>query len=135
MNFLLDTNVCITYLNGRHPGLVKKLHSIPPTELAVCSIVKAELFYGAAKSKRQAHNLAIQQAFLKPYVSLPFDDQAADIFGRERTRLESIGAIIGPYDLMIASIALANNLILVTNNTREFSRVNGLRYEDWQALP
>jgi tRNA(fMet)-specific endonuclease VapC len=97
--------------------------------------VRAELFYGAAKSTNPIKTLATQQAFLKPYTNLPFDESAAAIYGTERARLEKTGIIIGPLDLLIAAITLSHNLILVTNNTREFSRINGLNLEDWQTYP
>lgn len=70
---------------------------------------------------------------MKPYASVPLDDRAAEIFAKERYRLESIGQSIGPYDLMIAAIALANGLVLVTHNVREFSRIQGLQIEDWEV--
>ena len=70
---------------------------------------------------------------MQPYLSLPFDDAAADVHARVRRHLESLGAPIGPYDLLIAAIALANGCTLVTHNTNEFSRVPGLSLEDWEA--
>ena len=84
------------------------------------------------KSNDPAQTRAKQQAFLVQFVSLPFDDDAAEVYAIIRARLEAQGTPIGPYDLQIAAIALANNLILVTHNTREFSRVPGLLLEDWE---
>jgi tRNA(fMet)-specific endonuclease VapC len=98
----------------------------------VCSVVKAELFYGAMRSNNPDRSIAQQQDFLNRFISLPFDDQSAVIYGQIRAQLAVSGTPIGPNDLLIASIALANNLILVTHNTREFSRVEGLRLEDWE---
>jgi tRNA(fMet)-specific endonuclease VapC len=72
------------------------------------------------------------QVFCRQFQSLPFDDRAADEYGRIRAYLTGLGALIGPNDLLIASIALANGLILVSHNTREFSRVPGLKLDDWQ---
>ena len=132
MIYLLDTNVCIGYLNGRAFRVMQRLRTLPDENVAVCSIVKAELFYGAMRRNNPAQTLANQQEFLNRFVSLPFDDRAALIFGRIRAELAALGTPIGPYDLQIAAIALANNLTLVTHNTREFSRVEGLRIEDWQ---
>ena len=77
--------------------------------------------------------IALQQKFLNNFVSLPFDDAAATIFGEIRSSLAAKGTPIGPYDLQIAAIALANNLILVTHNTREFSRIADLKLEDWET--
>ena len=133
MIYLLDTNVCIAYLNGRAFLVMQRLRTLPDEDVAVCSIVKAELFYGAMRSNNPARTLAGQEEFLNRFVSLPFDDRAALIFGRIRAQLAVLGTPIGPYDLQIAAIALANNLILVTHNTREFSRVEGLRIEDWEG--
>ncbi len=132
MKFLLDTNTCIIYLRGKNLTLKQKLESIKIQDIAVCSIVKSELFYGALKSAKPERNLAAQQEFLSQFRSLPFDDSATMIFGTIRTRLESLGTPIGPYDLQIASIALSHNLTIVTHNTREFKRVNDLQLEDWE---
>lgn len=131
--YLLDTNTCIGYLKGKVVGVKRRLEAVPSADVFVCSIVKAELFYGAMKSSNPLRTLARQQEFLNQYVSLPFDDQSALIYGRIRAFLASAGTPIGPYDLQIAALALANNLTLVTHNTREFSRVAGLRLEDWEA--
>jgi tRNA(fMet)-specific endonuclease VapC len=95
-------------------------------------VVKAELFYGAMKSQRPEQTLAKQQCFLATFHSLPFDDEAALIFAKIRADLQRQGQPIGPYDMQIAAIALANDLTLVTHNTREFSRVNGLKLADWE---
>ena len=132
MKFLLDTNTCIIYLRGKNLILKQKLESIKVQDIAVCSIVKSELFYGALKSAKPERNLAAQQEFLAQFISLPFDDSATMIFGTIRTRLEALGTPIGPYDLQIASIAINYNLTLVTHNTREFKRVNNLQLEDWE---
>jgi tRNA(fMet)-specific endonuclease VapC len=132
MKFLLDTNTCIIYLRGKNSTLKQRLESIKTQDIAVCSIVKSELFYGALKSAKPVQNLAAQQEFLAQFVSLPFDDSATMIFGTIRTRLESLGTPIGPYDLQIASIAINHNLTLVTHNTREFKRVDDLQLEDWE---
>lgn len=99
----------------------------------VCSVVKAELFYGAMKSSNPERALAQQLEFLNRFVSLPFNDTSAMIYGRIRAQLTASGTPIGSNDLLIAAIALANDLTLVTHNTREFNRVEGLRIEDWEA--
>ncbi|WP_414553300.1 type II toxin-antitoxin system tRNA(fMet)-specific endonuclease VapC [Anabaena sp. CCY 0017] len=132
MRYLLDSNVCARYLNGRSLAIRKRLQSTNIADIAVCSVVKGELFYGAIKSNNPEKTLARQQEFLKLFVSLPFDDDAALIYGRIRAELSANGTPIGPNDFQIAAIAMANNLILVTHNTREFIRVNGLQIEDWE---
>ncbi|MBC6418978.1 MAG: type II toxin-antitoxin system VapC family toxin [Prochloron sp. SP5CPC1] len=132
MKFLLDTNTCIVYLKGKNLSLKQKLESTLIKDIAVCSIVKSELFYGAMKSANPQRNLLQQQDFLAQFISLPFDDVAAMTFGTVRSQLEALGTPIGAYDLQIAAIALAHHLTLITHNTREFNRVNGLRIEDWE---
>jgi tRNA(fMet)-specific endonuclease VapC len=131
--YLLDTNACIVYLNRPLSNVRQRLKTIPPNDIAVCSIVKAELSYGAMRSHNPSKTLAGQEKFIRLFVSLPFDDVAANIFGRIRAELAAVGTPIGPYDLQIAAIAMANNLILVTHNGKEFSRVNGLNFEDWEV--
>ena len=132
MIYLLDTNACIVYLNRRNSGVMRRLQSLSPKDIAVCSVVKAELFYGANRSNNPQRTLALQQRFLNNFVSLPFDDKPAIAYSQIRADLAAMGTPIGPYDLQIAAIALANNLILVTHNTREFSRITGLKIEDWE---
>ncbi|MFM5981495.1 MAG: type II toxin-antitoxin system VapC family toxin [Sphaerospermopsis kisseleviana] len=134
MIYLLDTNTCIVYLKGKNLYLKKKLENIPLSEIAVCSVVKGELFYGAMRSAYPERNLKLQQDFLNQFVSLPFNDQAATIFGNIRAQLTAQGTPIGGYDIQIAAIALTNNLILVTHNTREFSRIPELKLEDWEIV-
>lgn len=132
MIYLLDTNCCIVYLNGRNLTLKSKLESHQDYDIAVCSVVKSELFYGSQKSKNPEKNLAKQKLFLNRFYSYTFDDKCAEIFGIIRKQLEEKGTPIGAYDLQIGAIALKNNLILVTHNTKEFSRIDGLIYEDWE---
>jgi tRNA(fMet)-specific endonuclease VapC len=103
-----------------------------PSELALCSVVKAELIFGARNSSKVESNLKLLKSFFKPLISLPFDDKAAEEYGIIRADLTRQGKIIGPNDLMIASIAKAFDTTLVTNNTKEFSRISNLRIEDWQ---
>lgn len=133
MTYLLDTDTCVLYLARRSVKVRRRLEATPVKEVAVCSMVKAELFYGAWKSNNPQRTIATQRQFLDVLVSLPFDDLAAEVYGRERARLAKLGTPIGPNDLLIASIAIADSLILVTHNTREFSRIAGLQIEDWEA--
>jgi tRNA(fMet)-specific endonuclease VapC len=130
--YLLDTNACIVYLNRPISGVRRRLESLSPQDIVVCSVVKAELFYGAVKSKNPQRSLVLQLAFLSHFISLPFDDVAAQVFGEIRGELAILGTPIGPYDLQIAAIAKVHNLILVTHNISEFSRVKGLQIEDWE---
>lgn len=132
MRYLLDSNTCIRYLNGRAPTVRTHLASVPLADVAVCAPVKAELYYGSARSQNPARSLAQQEAFLRIFVSLPFDDLAAQVYGRIRADLAARGTPIGANDLLIAAIALAAGLTVVTHNTGEFSRVTGLAVEDWE---
>lgn len=130
--FLLDTNVCVQYLRGKNHLVRQRLASCPSHEVRLCSVVLAELHVGVLRSARPAKNRAEVAQFIAPFVSLPFDDVAAEVCAGIRHTLESQSAPIGPYDLQIAAIALANGCALVTHNTAEFSRVPGLLLEDWE---
>ena len=132
MKYLLDTNACIRYLNGRSESLRRQLSAKNPDDIVLCSVVKAELSYGARKSQHPQRSLKKQQQFVNYFVSLPFDDKAAEVYGQIRAELERAGTPIGPNDLMIAAIAFANDVTLVTHNTREFRRIKGLKIEDWE---
>ena len=129
--YLLDSNVCIHLLNHRHSQIEKHLRSSSPSEIALCSIVKAELLFGARHSKRVEANLQLLNHFFAPLSSLPFDDRCAEEYGLIRADLSAQGKIIGPNDLLIAAIARAHDTVLITHNTKEFSRITGLRLEDW----
>ena len=134
IRYLLDTNVCVMYLNGRSSSVRDRVLCTLTDEIAVCSVVKAELSYGAMKSNNPARTFARQQEFLGRFASLSFSDEDAIVCGQIRASLASAGTPIGAYDLQIAAIALVNNLILVTHNTREFGRVKGLQIEDWENV-
>ena len=133
MTYLLDTNTCIRYLNGRSPQVKSRLQSFHPEDVALCSVVKAELNYGAAKSRDPERTMARIAEFEAPFTSLPFDDSCVHAYGQIRSELEQAGTPIGPNDLMIAAIALTNGLTLVTHNTREFKRVARLSLADWET--
>lgn len=135
MKYLLDTNTCIRFLNGRAPKVLQKLTVTDDREIAVCSVVKAEMFAGSEKSRDPQRSRNVQDVFFARYRSLPFDDEAADQYGKIRAHLERQGTPIGPNDLMIAAIAKANALILVTHNLDEFRRVPDLELEDWEGPP
>ena len=130
--YLLDTNACIRILNNTSPALVAQLGQHRPSDLRLCSVVKAELLYGARRSSRPAENIRLLQSFFVPFVSVPFDDGCAEHYGIIRSDLQRAGTPIGPNDLMIAATAIANDLVLITHNTREFARIVELRLEDWE---
>lgn len=132
LKYLLDTNVCIQYLNGRSLLVRERLHSLTTKDIAVCSVVKSELFYGSMRSNNPSKNLEQQKKFLNQFLSLPFDDNCAEVYGKIRAELAKVGTPIGSNDLQIASIALVNDLNLVTHNIGEFERIKGLKVEDWE---
>lgn len=132
MRYLLDTNACIRILNNSSQGLIERLRQHDPAQIGLCSVVKAELLYGARRSSRISENLDLLERFFEPFVSLPFDDASAEHYGTIRLALERAGQPIGPNDLLIAAIARAHGLVLISHNTREFSRVEGLALEDWE---
>jgi tRNA(fMet)-specific endonuclease VapC len=130
---LLDTNCCVDHLRrGPASNVTAKLAAAVPGSVVLCSVVVAELLYGAHRSVRKAQTLSQVQGSCRNFRSLAFDDLAAEVYGWIRAHLAGMGAATGPNDLLIASIALANGLTLVTHNTQEFSRVPGLKLEDWQ---
>jgi tRNA(fMet)-specific endonuclease VapC len=133
MTYLLDSNVWITALRKPGSSLAAKFRANDPADIRVCSVVVAELRHGCLCSAKPAANRAAVDALLAPYPSLPFDDAAAEHFATIRRHLESLGLTIGPYDLQIAAIAMANGCTLVTHNQAEFSRVPGLPLDDWQT--
>ncbi len=132
MAYLLDTNACIQILNSSSSPVTKKVLSIPSQEIYICTVVYSELYYGAYKSTNVNRNLTHLEDLFSEFADLPLDRQAAKLAGQIRARLDALGTPIGANDLLIAAIALANDLTLVTHNTREFSRIDGLKYEDWE---
>ena len=132
MIYLLDSNVWVAILRTKHPEVAARYGATDPADVRTCSVVVAELYYGCEKSAKPVENRAAVDALLVPVFCLPYDVAAADHFARLRRYLESRGEVIGPYDLQIAAIALANGCTLVTHNTAEFNRVPGLTVEDWQ---
>ncbi|NCO33497.1 MAG: hypothetical protein AUJ92_03725 [Armatimonadetes bacterium CG2_30_59_28] len=132
MTYLLGTNACIQHLNDRKSAAACRIARTPPSEIALCSPVKSELYHGAFRSSRRVDNLSLLGEFFPKFRTFSFDDKVAEICGRIRADLGSQGTPIGPNDLMIAAIAIANDLVLVTHNISEFSRVTDLAFEDWK---
>lgn len=130
--YLLDTNVCIHLLNGDHPQITGHLASLKPKVIRLCTIVQQELYFGAYRSTKVQQNLDKLKRFLELFTVLDFDESAARIAGEIQAELRKQGSPIGAYDIQIAAVALANNLIVVTHNVREFQRIKNLRYEDWE---
>ena len=131
--YLLDTNICIYIIKKSSPHLLKKLKSKLKKQIFISSITIAELEHGIAKSKFPEQNKVALLEFISIFTLLNFDDSDAVEFGKIKAALEKRGEIIGPMDLLLAAQARAKNLVLVTNNTREFRRVDSLKIEDWTS--
>ncbi|MFT4191412.1 MAG: type II toxin-antitoxin system VapC family toxin [Comamonas sp.] len=130
LRFLLDTNTCIYIINRRPAAVFTRFSTLQAGSVGISSITGSELHYGVAKS-RSARNLDALEKFLAPLHVQPFDDAAMREYGPVRAHLEKSGTPIGSLDMLIAAHALALDVVLVTNNLREFNRVPGLRTENW----
>ena len=133
MIYLLDTNTCIRYLNPGDNPVRRMMESKRREDIAVCSIVLCELYFGAYKSSRREANLSLLDIFFSQIQCLEFTLETARQYGLIRLELEQKGTPIGAYDLLIAAHALSWQATLVTHNTREFARVANLQLEDWES--
>lgn len=131
MKFLIDTNICIYIMNNHPPEVLQKFKSIGVGKVGISSITVSELHYGACKSSHIKKNIKRLDEFLSPFEILSYDENASRYYGKIRSQLEKQGNIIGPLDMLIAAHALSNNLILITNNVKEFMRIKSLRVENW----
>lgn len=131
MNYLLDTNICIYIIKKNPQSVFNRLLEIPPHQLSVSAISVAELEYGVRKSSQPEKNQLALKNFLKPLSVLSFNFNATIEYGMIRSNLEKKGIPIGPLDLLIAAHAKSLNYTLVTNNEKEFSRIEGLKIENW----
>jgi tRNA(fMet)-specific endonuclease VapC len=131
VKYLLDTNTCIYIINKKPLLAVKRIRSKQPEDVAVSTITIAALEYGVYRSRKTDQNRIALLQFLVPLTILDFDQSAAALYGSTRVYLESRGTPIGPMDLLRAAQAASRDLILVTNNEREFSRIQGLQIENW----
>lgn len=129
--YLLDTNICAYIINRRPAQVRERLAQRSDDGVSISSLTVAELRYGADKSSRPAQNHENLEKFFLPLSICDFGAEAATVYGKIRAQLEQRGTPIGPLDTLIAAHALSLNATLVTNNTREFGRVPGLRLEDW----
>ncbi len=129
--YLLDTNICIYIIKKKPADVLKKLKTKLKTAIYVSTITIAELEYGIAKSQFPEKNKIALIEFLSIFNILSFDDADAVHFGEIKKELEKKGKIIGPMDLLLAAQAKSKKLILVTNNSKEFERVEGLKIENW----
>ena len=131
MKVLLDTDICIYVINRRDPKPLERLRAYAIGDVGISAISYAELRFGIENSTRPVENLERLERFLLPLEILPFDAEAARVYGKVRTQLKQAGSPIGNNDLLIASHALSLEVAIATNNSREFSRVKNLRIEVW----
>ena len=131
IKYLIDTNICIYIMNKRPIGIIHKFKLFDVGEIGVSTITVSELQYGVSKSKNRRLNKQRIKEFLFPLKILPYDEIAAGIYGDIRLQLEKRGEPIGPLDLLIAAHALSRNLVLISNNEKEFKRVKNLKVENW----
>lgn len=129
--YFLDTNTCIYFLNGIYRSIRDRILRLPPAELAIPSVVKAELLLGAYNSLKPAENTDKVERFLEPFEIVPFTDAVTYTYAALRSKAEREGIVIGPNDLFIASIVVFHKGILVTNNVKEFRRIPELNVENW----
>jgi len=131
MKYMLDTNICIYIIKKKPEKVFQQFRMLKAGDICISSVTLAELEYGVQKSEYKERNEIALTCFLAPVEILPFTDKAALEYGKIRARLEKTGNIIGAYDLLIAAHCLAEDLILISNNTSEFERIDELRLENW----
>lgn len=131
MKYMLDTNICIYIIKKKPRKVFDIFKSLEVGDICISSVTLAELQYGVYKSQFVEKNKIALTAFLAPITILPFSDKAAVVYGNIRAELEKMGQPIGAYDLMIAAHALSERLVLASNNTKEFDRIQGLRVTNW----
>ena len=129
--YFIDSNTCIYFMNGKFPSVREKFLSVSPKEIKISSVVKGELLLGAFKSHTREKTTEKVEQFLKPFEIVDFTDKMSYSYAEIRKDLELVGTPIGANDLLIAATVLHEKGILITHNANEFSRVNGLKIEDW----
>jgi len=133
MRYHLDTNSIIFSLKGQKPEIKRRIGQIPPSRIKVSSMVVAELIAGAYNSRNIEETMASVNGFIAPYEIISFDAYASEVYGKIWAELEKNGKRIGSNDLIIAATAMSRGDILITNNTKDFKRIEGLRIEDWSV--
>ena len=131
MRYLIDTNICIYIMNQRDQSLIQRFKKIPIGEICISSITLSELSYGVYKSSSLIKNKQRLQEFILPFHILFFNKKSAEIYGQIRSQPEKKGQTIGSFDMLIASHAMSEDLVLVTNNDKEFKRIKNLKIENW----
>ena len=131
MKYMLDTNICIYVIKKMPPTVIRRFMEHDAGDICVSSITYAEMMHGVEKSQAKERNRIAYMLFMSALTVLDFDASAAEEYGRIRAALEMKGIPIGPMDMLIAAHAKSQDLTLVTNNTREFARVDGIKLENW----
>lgn len=131
IRFLLDTNACVEIIRRRSQRVLARLRKCRVGAVGISSITYGELHYGVCRSSDPLRNLIALTQFCAALHIAPFDDRAAASYGRVRADLEHLGRPVGPLDTLIAAHALSLNVVLVTDNQREFIRIPGLRLQNW----
>ncbi len=131
MKYMLDTNICIYLIKKKPQKILQKFKQFELSQLGISSITFSELLYGVYKSSKITQNKLALAQFVAPLEIAPYNDEAADYYGKVRTFIEKQGTPIGSLDMLIAAHALSLGCILVTNNVKEFSRIPSLKIENW----
>lgn len=131
MIYLIDTNICIYLMNQKPSEVIQKFKNTEIGQIGISTITVSELNYGVAKSNLKKQNAQRLEEFLTPFEILPYDEAASKYYGMIRTQLESQDKVIGPLDMLIAAHALSKDLVLVTNNEKEYRRIKLLKVENW----
>jgi len=131
IRYMLDTSVCIELIRGRGKKVLKRLRRCNVGEVGISAITLAELEHGVERSAKPSQNRIALREFCAPLEIRSFDSEAANAYGKVRADLQRAGRVIGPMDLLIAAHALADGATIITNNEREFRRVEGLAVENW----
>ena len=132
MKYLLDTNICIYLIKKQYPEILSKLLRVGFGKIGISTITLAELEYGVANSNRTFEVQTALLEFILPFEILDFNYSAASFYGKIRKELKDKGRPISDMDMLIAAVAMANGLIIVTNNEKEFRRISGLKIENWK---
>jgi tRNA(fMet)-specific endonuclease VapC len=130
VKYLLDTDICIYWLKGR-TAVRDKINEIGQTEIAICVITASELYFGAYNSSKIEKNLITAETFIRSIPVIPLSNNTLKKFGQLKAQLRQAGTSVADFDLLIASVALTEDLILVTNNTRHYQRIIGLKLDNW----
>ena len=130
MKYLLDTDICIYWLKGK-ATVRAKIEQIDRSDIAICVITATELYFGAYNSNKIEQNLKTAENFIQSITVLPLSNDTLKKFGQLKAQFRKAGTPVADFDLLIASVAIAKNLILVTNNTRHYQRITGLNLDNW----